>query len=466
MPGIGRSVLTLGAGETLSRVVGFAAAIVLARRLGPAGYGVIALAQAVTLYCAYVADMGVHTLGVRDVAARPAEVDVRVPSLVAGRLVVAVLLAIVVGVAGLAALPQPEGAVLAVYALTLLFVALNTRWALLGLERPAPVALARLAGEGLLLVLVLAFVRETGHLARTPLFQVAGDGLAALALLLVLRRAGQRLRLVVDRGLVRETFGRAWPLVLHSLLGLVIYNSDLVVLRAVRESAAVGLYSAAYALVSFLANLGVAYGLALLPPFTREREGLGAGVSPLYNHAVVAAAALALPAAAGTTFIARDIITLVFGHGYATAATALVVLIWSVPLGFVRTVAQTALIARGRQDLVLRTTSAAAVANVALNVVVIPLFGMVGAAAVTVATEALRTALTFAMARRDGVVTGGVGRLWKALAATGAMVALLAAAPGWPVLARVALGALAFTGALAALGGVRYRPGRLPEILP
>ena len=453
--GVGKSFLTLGAGESISRVIGFVASILLARRLGPAGFGMVALAHAVVLYCQYVADFGVHTLGVREVAARPASAPVLVPSLVAGRLLVAAGLVAAVAAAGLLLMPQPEGAVLALYSLTLLFVALNTRWALLGLERPAPVAAARLAGEALLLLLVWLMVRDVGDLALAPLFQIAGDALAVLVLFLVLRRSGQQLRLAVDWNAVRSTFGQAWPLVVHSLLGLVIYNSDLLVLRLVRDSSAVGLYSSAYALVSFLSNLGVAYGLALLPAFTREGAGLGGG--GLYTQALIGALAGALPAAVGTSLVAGGVIDMVYGERYASAGIVLAVLVWSVPLALVRTVAQTALIARGRQDLVLRTTTFAAAANVALNLALIPVFGMVGAAAVTVATELVRTVLTFVMTAREGVRTGALARAWKIAAAVAVMAAAVWLVPGWHVLARVAAGAAVYGAMLAVMGELPRR---------
>ena len=80
-------------------------------------------------------------------------------------------------------LPSPEGPVLAAYSLTLLAVALSTRWVHLGNERAQPVAVARVTGEVIAVLLVLATVRNPDHLIRVPFSQFTGDLAAALLLL-------------------------------------------------------------------------------------------------------------------------------------------------------------------------------------------------------------------------------------------------------------------------------------------
>ncbi|MEP7324700.1 MAG: oligosaccharide flippase family protein, partial [Gemmatimonadota bacterium] len=77
---VGRNFLALGAGEAAARLVAFGATIYLARTLGPGSYGVIGLALAVTLYFTYLADCGIETLGVREIAADPSRVATLAPA--------------------------------------------------------------------------------------------------------------------------------------------------------------------------------------------------------------------------------------------------------------------------------------------------------------------------------------------------------------------------------------------------
>ncbi len=227
---VGGMFAVLGAGEALGRLLSFAGTVWVARRMGASAYGIIAVAVAIVSYFNFFADWSVEIVGARALAQRSASVDDFAPPLIAARLLIAAGCVGVLVAIGLL-LPQPDGALLAAYAFSLLAIASSTRFVFLGLERPLPAAVARVGGSVLTLALLLAVARDAGDLGRVPVTSVAGDLLVALVLVLVLRRSGYRLPMRRDRALVRATLGAASPLVLHGILGLVIFNSDVIFLR-------------------------------------------------------------------------------------------------------------------------------------------------------------------------------------------------------------------------------------------
>ena len=460
---VGRTFAKLASGEVLARLIAFGVTVYLARSLGAGGYGVIALATAVVLYLSFVADAGLEMLGVRDVAADPAQIQHVVPSLLAARLLIAAGLIAATWAVGMLVLPQPDGAVLAAYAFTLIAVAGGTRWVHIGLGQSGRVALARVVGEGLNALLVVVLVHGLADLSRVPVLQVTGDGVAAILLLWFLRGAGLRLTAALDWSIVGPVFRRSWPLVLHALLGLLIFNVDFFFLRAYRDSATVGRYAAAYTLISFVLNLGVAYGMSLLPAITRL-AGDAQGERVLYDGAMAQAFAAALPIAVGGALVATGIMGFVFGSGYAPAAAPLRLLLCSLPVALARSVAQAALIARGRQDQVLRSVAWAAVVNIALNFALIPRYGMVGAAASTLITETVRTILSLAYAAREGLPLPPLRRFWRAGIAAAAMAAALVALRPPSLWMALALGAAAYTIVLLLTGGLKVRAGGLPAL--
>ena len=199
-----------------------------------------------------------------------------------------------------------------------------------------------------------------------------------LILLAVLTRFGYRLPIRRAPDVVRPIFAAATPLVAHAILGLAIFNSDLVFLRALKDARTAGMYAAAYTLISFLLNIGVTYGFSLLPVLTREGGGDGDPVRErtLFDHAMIQVVTVALPIAAGGCLLAGGLIELVFGARYAGAVPALRVLIWSIVAAWIRNVVQMGLIARHQQSFVLRTSVWSAAANLVLNLVLIPPYGM------------------------------------------------------------------------------------------
>ncbi|MGH7476606.1 MAG: flippase [Longimicrobiales bacterium] len=461
---VARNFAALGSGEVIARAIAFAATLYIARALGPAAYGVIGFAAAVTLYFSRIADCGIDLgLGIREIAHDRPRALSGAPTVLTARLLIAALLALGFAAAGTWLLPPPEGTVLAAYGLTLLTVAASVRWIHLGFERTRQVAVARAAGEIVMVALVFAFVRGADDLVRVPLAQFAGDALAVALLLLWLPRPRPPLRPRLDAAVIGPLLPRAWPIVSSGLLGLMIYNSDLIFLRLFHTAELVGYYAAAYALISFLANLGMAYGVSLLPTLTRL------GRSPdeqreLYQTAMAQVCAVVLPVAVGGAFLAHQIIGLIFGAGYAPSGIALQVLIWSIPLALVRDVPVAALFAAGRETQVFRLTGVAAVLNVGLNILLIPRYGMLGAAAATVFTEGVRLLIALRYAAAAGFVPASPRRLLPLLLAASAMAAVLALASGVGLYLGVLVGGFSYLVALFCLGAIQLGGRTLPAL--
>jgi O-antigen/teichoic acid export membrane protein len=254
----------------------------------------------------------------------------------------------------------------------------------------------------------------------------------------------------------RPVLHEAWPVVLNTMLALLVFNADLIILRFFRDSETIGWYAAAYTLVSFLANLGLTYGFAVMPQVARSAAE-PARTASLVRESLVFASALTLPLAVGGLFVADDLVRLVFGDPYAAAGLPMRILLWSVPVAWLRSVSQLSLVALGRQRAVLGVTAIGAVLTVVLDLALIPRYGMVGAAAVTVAAEVVRLVAMQVVLARVGIATPGLRAWWRPVIATAAMgaVLMLVRAPA-PVL--VGAGAVVYAAALVATGALRRGP--------
>jgi O-antigen/teichoic acid export membrane protein len=460
---VARNFLALGSGEASARVIAFLATIYVARVLGSQSFGIVAFSAAILLYLSRVVDGGLDLgLGVQLVASKRSRIERLGPTLIAARTLAALVLALTLLGVGLFVLPRPDGAVLAAFGLVLFPVALSTRWIHLGLERTRFVAIARVMGEVAMVALVVAFVQGPDDLLGVPLAQFAGDMLMAAVLAASLLKWGYRPRFVFDRRALRPVIGRARRLVLASLLALIVYNSDLVFLRLFRDAETVGFYVAGYALITFLGNLTGTYGMSLLPTLARLTNKSEEQLS-LYRAAMAQVLAVALPITVGGYLLAPEIIRVVFGESYAPAALPLQILIWTVSIAVLREVARVGLLARGREDRILRMNFWATAVNLLSNLIVIPLFGIVGAAAATVGTEGCRLAMAQVFAAREGLTPSGILRYWRPVAATAVMAAVLLKLDALQVWLLVPIGAAVYLACLVLSGGVRVRWGRLPE---
>ncbi len=461
---VARNFLALGLGEAAARLVAFAAMVYAARTVGPAGFGMIGVATAVVLYLNRVADAGFDLgLGVREVAADHGFLVRAGPAVLTLRQLVALGFALVTAGLGYLVLPAPDDTVLAVYALTLLAVGAGTRWVHLGFERSRRAAAGTLAGQAFMAALVLVLVRGPGDVAAVAQAQVAGDLLGALLLFLWLGPGLGRLPAHLAPGVLAPLVRRGASLVASALVGLVIYNASYLFLRALHGTQAVGYYAAGYALVTFFLNLGTAYSLSLLPSLTRLRA-IPADRQRLYHAALAQVFAVGLPVAVGGMLLASPIVLLLYGPSYREASLPFALLVWSIPLCLARDVPVMALLAEGRERAVFRLTAAAALVSLALNVALIPRFGLLGAAAANLFTETGRLGLALFAARRLGYALPAPSRFTRAVGAGALMAGLLQLLGPRSLLLALPLGVAGYGLGLLALGGLRLRRGAPPVL--
>lgn len=458
-----RNFLKLGMGEVFARLVAFAATIYIARVLGPDSYGVVGFALAITLYFSWFTDFGIEELAPRELARNPALIRGLAPSLVAARTLIAIVCAVGLAIFSWSFLPQPDAAVLAACGLTLLPVGLGVRWVFYGFEKMGRVALARGMGELLRLMLVIVLVKQSTDIVQVPLAQFMGEMLAALLLLWWARQHGFRFTWHIDWQHIRPVFRRARSLMLTALMGLVIYNSDLLILRIFRPVSEIGLYLAAYTLIALLANLGNAYSSSLLPTLSRIDRDNG-DTQRLFDTALAHMFAFVLPLAVGGCMLGKDIIQTAFGSSFTQAGLLLQILIWCVPFLLIRAVLRAALIVRGREDLVFRLTAWAAGINIVLNFIAIPVWGMLGAAVTTVLTETLRMLLAYRYVRAEGYNKTSIQRFWRSIVATAAMFAALLLLSTQSLWLALVLGAVVYFLFLGLLGGLRFQRNGLPAL--
>ncbi|MES2179269.1 MAG: polysaccharide biosynthesis C-terminal domain-containing protein [Gemmatimonadota bacterium] len=460
---VGRGFRKLGGGEAFARVIAFVATAFLARRLGADIYGIIVLSTTILGYLGRIVDGGVDLLGISDVAAAPQHLPELLRRYSLARLLIAVCLTVLLTLVCLIFLPEPDAAIVAAFAFMLPALALGTKWAHLGLEHAGSVSIARLSAELLSALLITVLIRDAGALDSVPTILIAAESLAAFLLMRSLPAVTVTLRELFRSDEVLLLYRRSWPLVLNALMGLVIFNSDFLFLRVVRDSASVGYYAAAYAMVSFFMNMGYTYQLMLLPVLTRVRSDAAAECG-LYHASLAQVFAVILPIVIGGSILAAQIISLVFGHTYVASVLPLRILLWAMFISLVRNVAQSVLLSRGRQDRMLRYALGAGLVNLALNSVLIPRWGMSAAATVTVATEAARTAPMLVFLRASGMSIPSMTRFWRALLA-GCVMALVLRLSGVTVLwAAIPLGAVAYVLVLFLTRGIRIRRGALPEL--
>lgn len=168
-------------------------------------------------------------------------------------------------------------------------------------------------------------------------------------------------------------------------------------------------------------------------------------------------AVFSLPLALGATIIAPQLFALVYPAEFAPAVPAFQVLVWLVPCLMLAGHFRQALIAANLQRLDLLWVGLSAALNVALNLLLIPFYGLVGASLAIVVAEFALAVLGYISIARRVVPLAIAGRLLRPL-----LAAMLMAGVVWLLRASsaplsIGVGALVYFALLFALGEIQPR---------
>ncbi|SFS41953.1 polysaccharide biosynthesis C-terminal domain-containing protein [Brevundimonas viscosa] len=265
------------------------------------------------------------------------------------------------------------------------------------------------------------------------------------------------------------TYG--YPIAASLALTVVLASTDRFLLAAFMDEAAVGAYHAGYSIANrTLDVLFLWLGSAGQPALVMALERGGAErLRVAAREQLSTFLLIGLPAAAGVALVSRPLAEVLIGEELRVAAASITpwIALSALLYGLTAYYFGQAFTLGRRTKRLLAAMALPAAANVVLNLVLVPRYGLMGAAWATAASFALGLAATLLMGRRVLALPVAWDSLVRCGIATAVMAALVSLLPPIGGLAELALDAT--TGgivyALAALtlnaAGVRDVAGRL-----
>jgi len=364
----------------------------VARYLGPLGYGTLNYALALVGLFGSFTSLGLDTIVVRELVAEPGRRDEVMGSALALRALSA-LLATALVLAYILIFSGQQGAALAV-SLVMASTLFWQPWDLLDVSFQArmrsrqPVLMRNLAG------IAGALLRGGLVLAHAPVWAFAAAAVSetALAAALVLaayaKDGGRPLAWRPDLGRMRRLLKDSWPMMLAAMAIMVYMRIDQVMLKSMVGDAAVGVYAAALKVSEAWYFIPMALTASAFPSQVRARERgaafIGARLRKSFNLMAMLGYAVALP----LSLLARPLVGLLYGPGFAEAGPILAVHVWAGLFLCIGLSRDYWLVGEKRTELALMSTLLGAAVNVGLNLWLIPRYGGLGAAWATVAAQA------------------------------------------------------------------------------
>ena len=460
----GGNLIFLGISQLFRLGSGLMINVMVMRALGVEEFGVYGYVVALVGLATFGANLGMDRLIKRDIAQAPERAD----RLVSAGLAATALLSVATGAGIVAVAALVDGRPMILSAAALGAVALGLRSLATVPEAAAHAerrmglsARGHVAGRIVLVVITAALLWLRFGVIAVFIAQVL-DAVVTLVITWVMYRrhlsqAPLRTAWPEVRDLVREST----PFGLNLLFGSVYLTSDVLLLAWLRDDTEVGIYRGAVMLITLFPIIANTLTTGLFPRLARcvgQPEKAGEEL----RFAARVLLAISVPAAVGGVLLAEPLMVFIGGAPFSVSAAPFVVMAPLLPLRFLNNSYATTLSALNRQGDRTRGVFGAAILNLVANLIAIPAYGAVGAAATTLLTEIF---LTLWLRWRVQPLITDLG-LWSTLLRVGlpaaAMAAALLVSPSLHVLLTVLMGALVY-GALGLVSGA-WHPSDLRRL--
>lgn len=393
---ITKNTIWLLIGQFTSRLLRAAIVVFAARVLGVASWGAFSYALGIATFLTIFSDIGINALITKEATRNPELKDKYLATAFFTKLGLVLLffLGIITFFPYLSRIPEAT-LIMPILIFVFVFDTLRDLGSALSraLEQMQIEAGIQIFTNFAIVSLGFIFLNFHKTSAALAAAYALGSGLGLIAIMYALRPHFKNLFKNFRRELVKPIFVTAWPFGLLGLLGVIMLNTDIIMLGWLRSPEEVGYYSAAQKIIQLLYVLPTLFSVSLFPVMARFTKTNPLYVRAMLEKTLALVILCALPIAILGIVFAPAIIGLLFGGAYLPAVLAFQILMLSVLIVYPGGILGYAIFAYDEQKNFIVFVIVATVVNVLLNLLLIPSFGIEGAAAATIITQLITNIL-------------------------------------------------------------------------
>lgn len=363
--------------------------IYLARYLGPDQFGVLSYALAVVAIFMAMSRLGMESILVRDLAKHPEQRQAYLSTAFSLVLMAAVVGVIVLGILVYLLESDPETQVYiwiistGILFQTLLVIEYNFQ----SQVKAKYSSIAKSLALSFTAVSKLVFIWYGAELIHIAILYAIDHAVIGLMLLIMHVRNRQVLFIKgFSSRLVKPLLKSAWPMVLSAIAATLYVRMDQLMIKNMLNVHELGLYAAAIKVYEGWIIVPYVISISLLPAIVKLRtssvKNYERNMSILFSVLFWSSFSVALIA----TFFGDWIIRYTFGTEYLGSTTVLAIVMWAAIFSSLGSVSARYLTVEGMEKKIAVRTFLGLVLNIILNLVLIPLYGIEGAAYATLTT--------------------------------------------------------------------------------
>ncbi|MFW0862718.1 MAG: flippase [Candidatus Komeilibacteria bacterium] len=385
-------------GKIISTIIGVIIVGLITRHLGQAGYGQYATVLAFVQFFAVIVDLGLYLALMQEISDPEVDEKKAVSNVFTIKLITSFVffaLAPFVVLLFPYAIIVKQGVVLMsvsffLFTLAQVLVALFQK----NLRMDKIIGTEVLGRFAFLITVILAVVFQ-----KDLLYIILGNvvfNLIYFSLIFFMARGYTKFSFGFDFAYWKKIWHRAWPIALTSLLTLVYFKADTLILSVFRSEGEVGIYGATYKVLEIIGTfphmfLGLVLPVLTTAYVTKNIERFKRVYQKVFDFFLIVAA----PLIVGTMLLADRVMVLIAGDDFLASGGVLKILIWATAIIFFGSLFGYIILAIDKQKKMIPYYIITAVLSLILYFVFIPQFSYWAAASITVFIELLYAIFAF-----------------------------------------------------------------------
>lgn len=376
--------------QLITSICAFLWTIIIARYLSVADYGIISFAISFTYLSGILLDLGMSTYIIREISKNRQSYEKYVNNILLFKLILAIILLLFTGML-LYILNYSFISILVTIIFTIEIVFMAITYFLNGVfqafENVKYQAIGTILNSLILLIGILITISLDLGIIAIAFAYTFSYGIYCFYVFFKYIRSFSFPKFELDLKFIKTILLNSLPFGLTNFFYSIYFSIDVVMLSFLVGDYSTGLYKSAYNIIYVFTTFFVVYQSVIFPvmsKFFKESQNL---LKISFELSVKYLLLIILPVSVGILFYASPIVNLIYSTKYSLASVPVQILIWAVSFLFVNGAASTLLNAISKESTVTKIYIFAAIANVILNLILIPIFDYNGAAIATVLSE-------------------------------------------------------------------------------
>lgn len=446
------------AGKFITLILGLAVVMVLTRYLGQTGFGYYSTVIAYLMFFGILVDFGLTLTTIQMISNPKNEFNKTINNIMSLRVTLSLILVTLTPLI-IWFLPYPNevkfGVLLACFSFFCVTLTQTLTSVFQQKLQMMKVTIAEVIGR-IVLLGGIGLVAYLGKSIYWVFIVYSIEGFVIILILFLFSTKFIKWKWQVDFSVWKEVLRLTWPIALSISFNLIYLRMDTLILSLTRTPEEVGLYGATYRIVDVLTMLPAVFMGVMLPVVTRLfNENKKQELFSLLQKAFDALMVFSLPIVVGTFIIGRQFMTMIAGSEFIVSGDILKVLIFASAIIFLTSLFSYTIVGVGQQKKMMWGYLTTALVTLIGYIIFIPMYGVWGAAGMTIFSELMVMIWTAVLVYRAIQFKVNISNFYRTIPASIIMAVVVYFIKAAPVIIILFVAAIVYFTVLYLLGGIK-----------